>query len=184
MFQSQVAFMIANGAIPLTVCVLLAVFSPGAAFGKAWGPTSLRLRGKRNGRAPAPIILYDRRGPRHDVDSKQMTPTPTSAGLEDSTMATTVVVDPATNNTGQPSPGASTHKNTPGNWRELRRISAQAKKDAGLPYSYSPKASPTFSLGAQHPEPSPTYQGHQHPSRRNSKIAQTPSHLVHNDNLW
>ncbi len=176
--------MVANGAVPLVVCILLIVFSPGAAFGKTWGPTSLRMRGKRSGRAPAPIIL-DRRIPRHEIDSKQMTPTPTSAGLEDSTMATTVVVDPATNNTGQPSsPGTSTHKNTPGNWRELRRISIQAKIDAGLPYTGSPKASPTFSLNAQHPEPSPTYQGHQHSSRRSSKIAQTPSHLVRNDNLW
>lgn len=191
-FQHEVAFMVANGAVPLMACILLAVFSPGAAFGKAWGLTSARARGKRNGRQPSPIILYDRPSPRKvEGDSKQTTPT--SAGhmpLEDSTMATTVTVYPATQTTAQPSPSASVHKNTPSNWRELRRMSAQARKE-GLPSAsyYSPKSSPTFDLSSQSPEPSPTYQGLQQQlsrsgSRRSSKMAQTPSHLVHNDNLW
>ncbi|OAQ75446.1 RTA-like protein [Purpureocillium lilacinum] len=50
LFQSEKAFMVMNGAIPLAVCILLSVFHPGIAYGSSWDQTSPR-------RAKQPIQL-------------------------------------------------------------------------------------------------------------------------------
>ncbi|UNI15679.1 hypothetical protein JDV02_002190 [Purpureocillium takamizusanense] len=42
LFQSERAFMVVNGAAPLVVCILLAVFHPGIAYGSSWDDTSPR----------------------------------------------------------------------------------------------------------------------------------------------
>ncbi|KAJ6443381.1 RTA-like protein [Purpureocillium lavendulum] len=42
LFQSQSSFMVIDGAIPLAVCILLAVFHPGIAYGPSWDQTSPR----------------------------------------------------------------------------------------------------------------------------------------------
>jgi hypothetical protein len=54
LFQNEVAFLVMNGAVPFIACVLISVLHPGAAFGKAWAPTSPR---RPLGRAPAPAPL-------------------------------------------------------------------------------------------------------------------------------
>ena len=53
LFQSQAGFMVVDGVIPLIACLLLTIFHPGAAFGPAWGPTS--VRGKKRRAPPAPL---------------------------------------------------------------------------------------------------------------------------------
>ncbi|KAH6690489.1 hypothetical protein F5X68DRAFT_203090 [Plectosphaerella plurivora] len=197
-FQNQVAFMIANGALPLTVCVLLCVFSPGAAFGRAWGPTSPLRHGKRSPRPPplsSPMVPYEAtQSPRRTGggDSKQQTPTTASSlPLQSSTMATSVRYNPATQTMAQQSPG-SAPKNSPTHWREQRRLSAWPLNDSGsVPTQPSPQTSPTFELRVPHSEQSPTFlaqQQHQQSARtdgrRNSRPAQTPGNLVQEDTLW
>lgn len=197
-FQNQIAFMIANGALPLTVCILLSVFAPGAAFGRAWGPTSPRRRGKRSLR-PLPLtsttVRYAAEQSPRRVDSKQQTPTTGSTlPLQFATMATTVHQNPVTQTSAQPSPGAAP-KNSPTFWREQRRLSGLSRKDStSAPAHTSPKTSPTFEVGVVHSEQSPTFLGHQgqqqqqqlarSDGRRNSRPAQTPGSLVREDTLW
>jgi hypothetical protein len=57
LFQSEVAFMVADGAVPLLSCILLAAFHPGAAFGSAWTDSSPRIAMRKTSR-PAPLIQH------------------------------------------------------------------------------------------------------------------------------
>jgi hypothetical protein len=197
-FQNQIAFMIANGALPLTVCILLSVFPPGAAFGRAWGPTSPLKRRKRSPRPPplsSPMVPYvATQSPRRTgaSDSKQQTPTTASTlPLQYATMATSVRQNPATQTLAQQSPG-SAPKNSPTHWREQRRMSTRPRNDSSsMPAQQSPQTSPTFELGVPHSEQSPTFlaqqqqqQSARNDGRRNSRPAQTPGNLVQEDNLW
>lgn len=73
-FQSQAAFMVVDGAIPLIVCILLTIFHPGVAFGQAWDSTSVRRFQRR---APPPLHPGIRYATHHRYDPnirKQFTP--------------------------------------------------------------------------------------------------------------
>lgn len=47
LFQSEAAFMIVDGAVPLVSCLLLTMVHPGAVFGSAWSATSPRRLKRR-----------------------------------------------------------------------------------------------------------------------------------------
>ncbi|KAM0335870.1 hypothetical protein ACHAQA_000920 [Verticillium albo-atrum] len=194
--QNEAAFMVVNGAVPLVVCVLLTIFHPGVAFGKAWGSTSPRFR-KRYTRPPplrSPTVPVDRRrSPGQGGFDKSTSPT-YPLPLQDSTMATTVKTNPVTQTTTQqPLPVATTQKNSPTFWKEQQMRHSQRLSPTFQ--RQSPKASPTFEMGQmQPPKASPTtlqssrphsqsLSGHRQ-SLKSEQTAPARGHLVDSETLW
>ncbi|VUC36944.1 unnamed protein product [Clonostachys rosea] len=69
LFQSQTAFMIVVGALPLTAALLSTILHPGAAFGAAWGPTS-SLRGDTGLNAGLPYGSPSLQSPLEQIENQ------------------------------------------------------------------------------------------------------------------
>ncbi|KAM0278923.1 hypothetical protein ACHAQH_004890 [Verticillium albo-atrum] len=196
--QNEAAFMVVNGALPFIVCTLLAVFHPGVAFGKAWGPTSPRfLKRKRYTRPPplrSPTVPFDQsRSPNQAAFDKMTTPTSASMPLQNATMATTVKNNPVTQiTTQQPLPIGTIQKNSPTFWKEQQRRHSQRLSQTFS--RQSPKASPTFEMNQmQSPKASPTTQQGSRPHSQSlsghrtsmkSEQAASRGQLVDSETLW
>ncbi|KAF9882396.1 hypothetical protein CkaCkLH20_00432 [Colletotrichum karsti] len=122
--QTEVASLIISGALPLLVCIILCIYHPGAAFGRAWGLTSpgfrrqsLRSR-RRQGSTPlqSPTHPWDKhKGPRQPGFTASRYPekmSPVGVGqvsLRDSTMASKVAGSPGQRSVAYPSPITENH---------------------------------------------------------------------------
>ncbi|KAF3359378.1 Putative cutinase 1 [Verticillium dahliae VDG1] len=193
---SEAACMVVNGALPFIVCALLAIFHPGVAFGKAWGPTSPRLRKRYTRPAPlrSPVATFEySRSPDQTAFDKMTTPTSATMPLQNATMATTVKQNPVTQTTTQqPLSVGMTQKNSPTFWKEQQRRHSQRLSSTFL--RQSPKTSPTFETNQmQQPRPSPTAQHGSRPHSQSlsghrtslkSEQAATRGKLVDSETLW
>ncbi|EGY17832.1 uncharacterized protein VDAG_01514 [Verticillium dahliae VdLs.17] len=194
--QSEAACMVVNGALPFIVCALLAIFHPGVAFGKAWGPTSPCLRKRYTRPAPlrSPVATFEySRSPDQTAFDKMTTPTSATMPLQNATMATTVKQNPVTQTTTQqPLSVGMTQKNSPTFWKEQQRRHSQRLSSTFL--RQSPKTSPTFETNQmQQPRPSPTAQHGSRPHSQSlsghrtslkSEQAATRGKLVDSETLW
>ncbi|EEY18175.1 conserved hypothetical protein [Verticillium alfalfae VaMs.102] len=194
--QNEAACMVVNGALPFVVCALLAIFHPGVAFGKAWGPTSPRLRKRYTRPAPlrSPVATFEySRSPDQTAFDKMTTPTSATMPLQNATMATTVKQSPVTQTTTQqPLSVGMTQKNSPTFWKEQQRRHSQRLSSTFL--RQSPKTSPTFEMNQmQQPRASPTAQHGSRPHSQSlsghrtslkSEQAATRGKLVDSETLW
>ncbi|KAF6844790.1 rta1 domain-containing protein [Colletotrichum musicola] len=168
--RTEVASLIISGALPLLVCIVLCVYHPGAAFGRAWGLTSPRfrsrsLRSRRQG-VPSPLqsptAQWDKhKGPRQPgftasrFPEKKMSPIGVGpVPLRESTMASKVAGSPGERSVTYPSPIAESHR--------MSRIETPRKH-------------------------SPTYQATQPSTNRNSRQSgqnQNQNPMVNSEELW
>ncbi|OLN82307.1 Sphingoid long-chain base transporter RSB1-like protein 9 [Colletotrichum chlorophyti] len=126
--RSEAASLVISGVLPLLVCMILCIFHPGAAFGRAWGLTSPRFRSRpfRSRRqAPSPLRSPtapwdEHKGPRQPgftasrFPDKKMSPVGIGpVPLRESTMASKVAGSPGERSVTYPSPIASTYKLSP-----------------------------------------------------------------------
>ncbi|KAL0942180.1 rta1 domain-containing protein [Colletotrichum truncatum] len=123
--RTEIASLVISGALPLLVCIVLCIYHPGAAFGRAWGltspnfrPQSIRSR-RSQGSTPlhSPTAPWDKhKGPRQPGFTASRFPdskiSPVGVGpvpLRDSTMASKVAGSPGERSITYPSPIAESY---------------------------------------------------------------------------
>lgn len=168
LFQSQVAFMIMNGVLPLAGAVLLTIMHPGAAFGSAWAPTS-PLRVQKRKAIPPP--LQAQRRPEGYMTHHRYEP-----NIREQ-------ISPPLNK----SPTSPTSQKSPTSQRHLRNNSIGPDMPSGSP---GLPAHPKAALKSS-PMPSPTGTAEtmatvesRHSIRPERKSSAAPKRMVEKDTLW
>ncbi|KAK1850887.1 rta1 domain-containing protein [Colletotrichum chrysophilum] len=196
--RTEVASLIISGALPFLVCIALCIYHPGAAFGRAWGLTSprlrrqsLRSRRRQGGPSPlhSPTAPWDRhKGPRQPgftasrFPEKKMSPVGVGpVPLRDSTMASKVAGSPGersaiyTKIASSPGERSVTYPSPIAEHYKLETPHhsppLQRPQQTNQP---SPKHSPPFQRAQQAGQPSP--------KRNSNRSSQNP--MVNSESLW